>query len=75
MIDAHPETAKTFRARILELLFHRKTRPFAHHEHTELRDVLLVSATHVAPGTGGFLVAGSFLTPLGYQEMAALLVL
>jgi hypothetical protein len=35
---------------------------------------VLVRVTHVTPATGGFLVGGSFLTPLTYQEMTALVM-
>ena len=35
---------------------------------------LLLEVTHVTPATGGFLVGGTFLTPLTYQEMTTLVL-
>jgi hypothetical protein len=35
---------------------------------------VLVRVAHVTPATGGFLVGGSFLTPLTYQEMTTLVL-
>lgn len=35
---------------------------------------VLVRVTHVTPDGGGFLVGGSFLTPLTYQEMTSLVL-
>jgi hypothetical protein len=35
---------------------------------------VLVRVAHVTPASGGFLVGGSFLTPLTYQEMTALVM-
>jgi hypothetical protein len=35
---------------------------------------LIVQVTHVTPATGGFLVGGTFLTPLTYQEMTTLVM-
>lgn len=35
---------------------------------------VLVRVAHVTPGAGGFLVGGSFLTPLTYQEMTTLVL-
>src|SRR5215213_12006872 len=35
---------------------------------------LMVEVTHVTPAAGGFLVGGTFLTPLTYQEMTTLVL-
>ena len=35
---------------------------------------LMVEVTHVTPTAGGFLVGGTFLTPLTYQEMTTLVL-
>jgi hypothetical protein len=35
---------------------------------------VLVRVAHVTPASGGFLVGGSFLTPLTYQEMTTLVL-
>lgn len=35
---------------------------------------LIVQVTHVTPAAGGFLVGGTFLTPLTYQEMTSLVL-
>ena len=35
---------------------------------------VLVRVAHVTPLTGGYLVGGSFVTPLTYQEMSALVL-
>jgi hypothetical protein len=35
---------------------------------------VLVRVAHVTPASGGFLVGGSFLTPLSYQEMTTLVL-
>lgn len=35
---------------------------------------VLVRVGHVSPAAGGFLVGGTFLTPLTYQEMTALVM-
>jgi hypothetical protein len=35
---------------------------------------VMVQVTHVTPTNGGFLVGGTFLTPLTYQEMTALVM-
>jgi hypothetical protein len=35
---------------------------------------VLVRVSHVTPAAGGYLVGGSFVTPLTYQEMTALVL-